>query len=262
MSDATIHPSAVIGADVSIGAGTVIGPFCVLEDNVRIGRNNHLRASIHVGSFTEIGDDNQIFPYTTLGLQPQDLKFGGEETRLVIGNRNSIREHVTLHRGTGHGGGVTRIGDDNLCMVGAHAGHDCQVGNRTILSHGCALAGHVTVGDDAVVGASSSVHQFCHVGDHAFIGGHSVVVQDAMPFVKTVGNRAKIYGINTIGLERKGFSAEDIKAVKQAYRILFLKKKPLAEALDTAASELGENRHVVYLIDFIRKALEGRGITR
>jgi len=262
MSEPVIHPSAIVAADARIGSGSVIGPFCIIESNVVIGSGNRLMASITVGENTRIGDDNTVYPYTTLGLPPQDLKFGGEQTRLQIGNGNTIREHVTLHRGTGHGGGLTELGDENLIMVGAHAGHDCRIGNRSILSHGCALAGHVTVGDDAVVGASSSVHQFCHVGDHAFIGGHSVVVQDAMPFIKTVGNRAKIYGVNTIGLERKGFSSEDVKAVKQAYRILFLKKLALAEALDRVEEELGDNARVAYLTDFIRKALEGRGITR
>ena len=262
MTAPEIHPTAIIGRDVAIGDGTVIGPYCIIEDEVTIGADNRLMASCYIGAYAEIGDGNTVYPYTTLGLPPQDLKFAGEKTKLVIGNRNMIREHVTLHRGTGHGGGVTRMGDDNLVMVGAHAGHDCQIGNRSILSHGCALAGHVTVGDDATVGASSSVHQFCHVGDHAFIGGHSVVVQDAMPYIKTVGNRARIFGVNTIGLERKGFPPEDIKAIKQAYRVLFLKRLPLSEALDRATEELGDNARVTYLLNFIRTALEGRGITR
>lgn len=262
MSEPNIHPTAVIGKDVTIGPDTIIGPYCIVEDKVSIGSGNRLRAHVCVGSFTTIGDNNEVYPFTTLGLQPQDLKFGGEESQLTIGNGNNIREHVTVHRGTAHGGGVTAIGDGNLLMVGSHAGHDCRIGNRSILSHGCALAGHVTVGDDAVVGAASSVHQFCHVGDHAFIGGHSVVVQDAMPYIKTVGNRAKIYGVNTIGLERKGFTEADLTAIKKAYRVLFLRKLKLNDALDQVEAEMGDNPRVRYLTDFIRKALDGRGITR
>jgi len=255
-----VHPTAIIGKNVQIGEGTEIGPYCVLEDDVVIGPRNHFMASVYVGRYTVVGADNGFFPYSTIGCIPQDLKFKDEPTRLQIGDRNRIREHVTLHRGTGHGGGVTRIGSDNLIMVGAHAGHDCQVGDRTILSHGCALAGHVTVGDDATVGASSSVHQFCRVGEHAFIGGHSVVVMDALPFVKTVGNHAKIYGINTIGLQRKGFSDEEVSDLKQAYRILFLKKLRLVDALAKLKQEMAGRPRVDYLLHFIESS--ERGIVR
>ncbi|MDJ0835632.1 MAG: acyl-ACP--UDP-N-acetylglucosamine O-acyltransferase [Acidobacteriota bacterium] len=262
MTEAKIHPTAVIGSDVEIAAGTTIGPFCIIEDHVKIGPGNTLLANVYVGAYTEIGEGNTVFPYTTLGLIPQDLKFGQEVTRLVIGNNNKIREHVTIHRGTEHGGGTTKVGNDNLFMVGSHAAHDCRIGDRCILSHGCALAGHVIVGDDATVGAASSVHQFCHVGNHAFIGGHSVVVKDALPYIKTVGNRAKIYGVNTIGLERKGFSKEDISAIKSAYRILFLRRLPLSEALSQLDETYTDNECVKYLADFIRAAQEARGITR
>ena len=262
MTQAQVHPSAIIGNNVTIGEGTVIGPFCIVEDDVTIGSGNLFKANAFVGQYTKIGDDNTVFPFSTIGLPPQDLKFNQEESSLEMGSGNTVREHVTLHRGTSHGGGVTRIGDGNLFMVGSHAGHDCQVGNRSILSHGCALAGHVTVGDDATVGAASSVHQFCHVGDHAFIGGHSVVVQDALPYIKTVGNRAKIYGVNNIGLERKGFTAQEVKDIKKAYRILFLKRLPLSEALDQVEKEYPQHSRIDYLVQFIRTALEHRGITR
>jgi len=262
MTNSSIHPTAVIADGVQIGPNCEIGPYCIFESDVVIGAGNKFLANVYVGRYTQMGDNNIVFPYTTLGLQPQDLKFEDGLTRLVIGDRNTIREHVTLHRGTGHGGGVTLVGDDNLFMVGAHAGHDCQLGSRGIYAHGCALAGHVTVGNDATVGASSSVHQFCHVADYGWIGGHSVVVQDAIPYTKTVGNRAKIYGINSIGLERSGFSKQEITDLKQAYRILFLKKLRLVDALETLDRDYAGNKRVEYMVSFIRAALEQRGITR
>ena len=237
--------------------GTEIGPFCIVEDHVRIGPGNRFISSVHLGKYAEIGEGNTFFPYTTIGLPPQDLKFKDEPTRLVIGNHNTFREHVTVHRGTGHGGGLSQLGDYNLMMVGSHVAHDCFVGDRSILSHGCALAGHVDVGSDATVGANSSVHQFCKVGDFAFIGGHSVVTQDAMPFVKTVGNRAKIYGINTIGLERKGFSKQEIENLKRAYRTLFHKKLRLNEALDQVEETYADCARVQYLVRFIRDSKRG-----
>ena len=255
-----VHPTAIIGNNVEIASNTVIGPHCIIEDDVKIGEGNIFMASIYIGRYTVIGDGNHFFPFSTIGVVPQDLKFKDEPTRLEIGNDNMIREHVTLHRGTGHGGGLSKIGSNNLIMVGGHVAHDCFVGNHAIISHGAALAGHVIVGDHATVGASSSVHQFCRVGDYAFIGGHSVVTQDAIPFVKTVGNRAKIYGINTIGLERKGFPKEEINNLRSAYRILFQKKMRLAEALEKLDSDYGECARVNFMTQFIKTA--ERGIVR
>ncbi len=260
MSAANIHPTAVIGENVTIGEGTEIGPYCILEDNVAIGPANRFMASIYVGRFTRIGASNTFFPYSTIGLIPQDLKFGQEDTVAEIGDHNVIREHVTIHRGTGHGGGLTKIGNHNLLMVGSHVAHDCFIENRAIMSHGATLAGHVIVGEDATVGAYSAVHQFCNVGDYAFIGGFSVVTQDALPFVKTVGNRATIYGINSIGLERKGFSKEEIANLKSAYRLLFQKKLRLVEALERLDMEFPDCPRVKYLARFIRAAK--RGIVR
>ena len=256
----TIHPTAILGENVTVGEGCEIGPYCIVEDNVTIGEGNRFMAHVYVGRYTAIGNQNTFFPFSTIGVIPQDLKFEEEETRAIIGDHNVFREHVTLHRGTGHGGGVTRFGSHNLMMVGSHVAHDCQVGDRTIMSHQSSLAGHVTVGDDAVVGAYSSVHQFCAVGNHAFIGGFSVVTKNALPYVKTVGNRASIYGINNIGLERKGFSREEIDDLKNAYRILFQKKLRLVEALDQLEADFPKNSHVQYMVKFIREA--ERGIVR
>lgn len=260
MTTAKIHPTAVIGDQVTIGEGSEIGPYCILEDEVTIGRHTRLMANVYVGRYTKIGDHNQFFPYSTIGVVPQDLKFEDRKTTLEIGDHNTIREHVTLHRGTVHGGGITKIGNHNYLMVLTHSGHDCHIGDRNILSHAATLAGHVTIGNDATVGAYSGIHQFCRVADHAFIGGYSVVTQDAMPYIKTVGNRAKIYGLNTIGLERKGFSKTDIAELKDAYRILFLRKLRLEEALAELDERYPDSAHIRYLVDFIRSS--ERGIVR
>jgi UDP-N-acetylglucosamine acyltransferase len=252
-----IHPSAVIGERVSIGEDTVIGPFCVIEDDVVIGKGNNLLANLYIGKYTTIGDNNRFFPFSTIGVVPQDLKFGTERTDCIIGNDNTIREHVSIHRGTQHGGGVTRVGDHNLLMVNSHIAHDCAVGNHTILSHGGTLAGHVEVGHHATVGAYSAVHQFCRVADYAFIGGFSVVTQDALPYIKTVGNRANIYGINTIGLKRSGFDKDEVRRLQDAYKILFRQGLRMEEALQQLEEKYPECDKVKYLIDFIRSAKRG-----
>ncbi|CAM2007286.1 acyl-ACP--UDP-N-acetylglucosamine O-acyltransferase [Acanthopleuribacter pedis] len=260
MAEFQVHPTAIVGNNVTIGAGTEIGPYCVIEDDVTIGENNILGSHLVIGRYTNIGNHNRFYPFSTIGLQPQDLKFDDEKTVLEIGDHNTFREHVTLHRGTGHGGGVTRIGSHNLVMVSAHVAHDCLVGDHVILSHAATLAGHVLVGNHATVGAYSGVHQFCRVGDYAFIGGYSVITQDALPYIKSVGNRAKAYGINTIGLERKGFTKEEITNLKDAYRTLFQRKLRLVEAQEVVTKKYSDCARVKYLLDFI--AASERGIVR
>ena len=195
-----IDPTAVVHPEAQIGAGTIVGPHAVIGQHVRIGRRCRVGASAVVDGWTEIGDENEIFPFASIGLIPQDLKFRGEETRLVIGRRNVFREFVTIHRGTRGGGGVTRIGDRNVFMAYAHVAHDCEIGHETIFGNGATLGGHVLVEDQATISAFSGVHQFCRVGRQAFVGGYSVVTKDALPYAKTVGNRARIYGLNTVGL--------------------------------------------------------------
>ena len=185
-----------------------------------VGRNCRVGASSVIDGWTEIGDHTEIYPFASIGLAPQDLKYRGEPTRLVIGQHNVFREFVTIHRGTAGGGGVTTIGDHNLFMAYAHVAHDCHVGNHTIFGNAATLGGHVTVEDFATISAYSGVHQFCRVGQHAFIGGYTVVTRDALPFAKTVGNRARIYGVNSIGLARRGFSQELIGKLRRAYRQL------------------------------------------
>ena len=257
----TIHPTAIVHPDARIGAGTIIGPYVTIGEHVRIGRDCRIGASTVIDGWTEIGDDNEIFPMASVGLIPQDLKFGGERTRLVIGNRNVIREFVTIHRGTAGGGGLTSIGDHNLFMAYAHIAHDCHVGNDTIFGNGATLAGHVIVEDYANVGAFSGVHQFCRVGRHAFIGGYSVVTKDALPFAKTVGNRARIYGLNTIGLVRRKFSPDAIAKLRRAYRHLLHSNtsRALAQIERDPTLQCDE---VQYVVDFIRTSSRGVGLRR
>ena len=256
-----IHPTAIVHPGASIGPGTEIGPYVTIGPHVRIGRDCRVGASTVIDGMTEIGNGNEIFPMASVGLIPQDLKFGGEKTRLVIGNRNVIREFVTIHCGTAGGGGVTRIGDHNLFMAYAHVAHDCHVGNETIFANGATLAGHVLVEDYATVGAFSGVHQYCRVGRHAFIGGYSVVTKDALPFAKTVGNRARIYGVNTIGLVRRKFSPESIAKLRRAYRHLLHSNtsRALAQIERDPSLKCDE---VQYVVAFIRSSTRGVGLRR
>jgi len=251
---ATVHPSAVIGDGSVIGPGAVIGPYVV------IGRDVQIDASAVVDGDTTIGDHTHIFPFASIGLPPQDLKYRGERTRLVVGHSNVFRESVTIHRGTVGGGGETRIGDRNLFMAYAHVAHDCRVGSDTIFGPGATLGGHVVVEDFAQIAAYSGVHQFCRVGRYAFIGGYSVVTLDALPFAKTVGNRARVYGLNTIGLVRRGFRPEVVKSLKRAYRYLLTSRLTPSKALQTIEAEPAlACAEVDYLVDFIRSS--SRGVT-
>jgi UDP-N-acetylglucosamine acyltransferase len=258
---ASIHPTAIVHSAAQVGAGTVIGPYVTIGERVRIGRNCRIGASCVIEGVTEIGDGNEIFPMTSIGLVPQDLKFGGEPTRVVIGERNVIREFVTIHRGTAGGGGLTSIGNHNLLMAYTHVAHDCHIGNETIFGNAATLAGHVEVEDYANVGAFSGVHQFCRVGKYAFIGGYSVVTKDALPFAKTVGNRARIYGINTIGLIRRGFSQDTIAKLRRAHRILLHSNTSRAVAQIERDPSL-QSPEVRYVVDFIRSSKRGVGLRR
>ena len=255
---ARIDPNAVVDPRAVVGAGSVIGPHAYIGPNVRIGQHCQVGASAVIDGWTEMGDGNQVAAMVSLGLPPQDLKYQGEVTRLVIGSRNIFREFVTVHRGTQGGGGVTRIGDQNLFMAYTHVAHDCQVGSHIIFGNSATLGGHVHVEDWANISAGSGVHQFCRVGRHAFIGGYSVVTKDAMPFAKTVGNRARIYGLNTIGLIRRGFPPEVVSRLKRAYRYLLVSKLNTSRAVkrieqdDTLACP-----EVQYVIDFIRSSHRG-----
>ncbi len=255
-SAAAIHETAIVHPDARVGEGTVIGPYATVGPHVTIGSRCRVGAQVVIDGHTSIGDDTEIYPFASVGLAPQDLKFKGEPTRLLIGRHNVFREFVTIHRGTAGGGGVTIIGDHNLFMAYAHVAHDCHVGNSTIFGNGATLGGHVVVEDFATISAYSGVHQFCRVGQHAFIGGYTVVTRDALPFAKTVGNRARIYGLNTIGLARRGFSLELIGKLRRAYRHLLQHNTSRAlELIDRDVTLVAPE--VSYLVNFITSARRG-----
>jgi len=255
---ASIDPSAVVSPGATIGEGTTLAQNVFIGPGVTIGKGCRVGASTVIDGWTEIGDDNEIAPFVSIGLAPQHLKYAGQPTRVVIGDRNIIREFVTIHRGTVEGSGLTRVGNGNLLMAYAHVAHDCAIENDTILGNGATLGGHVHVEDCANISAFSGVHQFCRVGRYAFIGGYSVVTKDAMPYAKTVGNRARIYGLNTIGLVRRGFSADAVGKLKRAYRYLLVSKLNTTRALSRIQDDESlACPEVQYLVDFIRGSHRG-----
>ena len=253
---AYVDPTAIVHPAARIGAGTTIGPYCTIGPEVQIGERCRIGASVVIDGWTDIGDDTRIFPMSSIGLAPQDLKYKGERTRLTIGRRNTIREFVTINRGTLGGGVHTTIGDGNLFMAYVHVAHDCHIGNATIFANAATLAGHVTVEDFATISAYSGVHQFCRVGQHAYVGGYSVVTKDALPFGKSVGNRARNYGLNTVGLARRGFTADTISQLKRTFRYLlqFNASRALVQIeKDTTLT----SPEVRYLVDFVRSSQRG-----
>ena len=260
---AEIDATAIVHPDAVVGAGTVVEPHAVIGAQVRIGRNCRVGASAVIDGDTVVGDACNVYPFASIGLIPQDLKFRGEPTRLAIGHRNVFREFVTVHRGTRGGGGVTSIGNDNVFMAYAHVAHDCHIGDRTIFGNGATLGGHVVVEDEATISAYSGVHQFCRVGRQAFIGGYSVVTKDALPYGKTVGNRARIYGLNTIGLARRGSSPATITRLKRAYRYLLQSKLNTTRAVRRITEDPGVAcPEVEYLVEFIRTSKRGVNLRR
>lgn len=252
-----IHPTAIIHSSAELEQDVRIGPYCVVGQNVSIGAGSELISHVVVGRDTSIGSENRIYPFASVGFAPQDLKYQDEPTRVEIGARNTIREYVTVNRGTEGGGGVTRLGDDNFLMAYTHVAHDSLVGNRTIFANAASLAGHVEVQDDATVGAFTGVHQFCRVGAHGFIGGYSAVNKDVLPYSRTVGNRARAYGANTIGLQRKGLSEESIAAINKAFRILLNSKLNTSQALERIRSEIAGVAEVDFLVRFIEESERG-----
>jgi UDP-N-acetylglucosamine acyltransferase len=252
-----VHPLAWVDPGAVLGEGVRVGPFAVIGPGVEVGDGTEVGAGAQIQGPARIGRENRIFPQACIGFEPQDLKFRGEEVRLEIGDHNQFRELCTIHRGTAKGGGVTRIGSDNLFMAYTHVAHDCQVGSRTIFANNATLAGHVEVHDDASISAFTSVHQFCRVGRHAYVGGYSVVTMDALPFVKTVGLSPAFYGLNSIGLKRKGFSPESVRRLDRAVRILVRSGLNTAQALERLRAELGGDPDVDYLIAFVESSQRG-----
>jgi UDP-N-acetylglucosamine acyltransferase len=254
-----IDPAAIVDSRAQIGDGTIIGPHAMVGPRVTMGANCRVGASAVIDGWTEIGDDTEIYPFASIGQVPQDLKFKGEETQLVVGRRNIFREFVTIHRGTRGGGGITRIGDRNVFMAYVHVAHDCHVGNDTIFGNMATLGGHVSVDDFANISAGSGVHQFCRVGRHAFIGGYSVVTKDALPYARTVGSRpARIFGVNTIGLIRRGIPQDVIAKLKRSFRYLLQSKLNTTSALQQIERDRSlACAEVQYLLDFIRTSQRG-----
>lgn len=260
ITGAAIHPTAIVAPDAVIGEGVEIGAYSIVGSGVAIGDGTWVGSHVMIEGRTEIGPHCKVFHHSYIGGPPQDLKYRGEETRLKIGSHNIIREYVTLNRGTVSGGGVTTIGDHNLFMAYVHVAHDCHIGNHVVMANAATLAGHVTIEDRAIIGGLSAIHQFARIGTCVMIGGCSAVPQDVPPYMNATGNRAKLYGLNTIGLQRNNFSEDAISRLKKAYKILFRSKMTLETALEKVTEELGGAAEVDYLVNFIRQS--ERGICR
>jgi UDP-N-acetylglucosamine acyltransferase len=246
-----IHPTAIIDPAAHIGEGSSIGPFCIIGANVKIGKNCKLHSHIVIDCHVTLGDDNQIFPFVSM-MQPQDLKYKGEPTEIIIGNGNTFREHVTVNPGTVSGTGKTVIGNSNLLMIGVHIAHDCVVGNGNVFANNATLAGHVTIGNYTILGGLSAYHQFVKIGDYAIIGGMSAVESDVIPYGLVKGERSKLAGLNHIGLDRNGFSKEDIKSIMGAYKMLFSDNgETFKTRLEQTAEKYKGHDTVSAMIDFI-----------
>jgi len=253
-----IHPSAIVDAGARVDPSADIGPYSIIGADVSIGARTTLKAHVFMEGPAEIGEDNVFFPYSTVGVAPQDLKYKGERSSTRIGNRNRIREFVTIHRGTEGGGMLTSVGDDNLLMTYVHIAHDVQVGSHCVLSSAATLGGHVNVGDWAFIGASSGVHQFCRVGRHAIIGGYSVITQDVLPFSNTVTEReARVFGANKIGLERRGFTPDAIDALHKAFRLLTRAGLNTSQAVENIRKDIAGSAEVDELLQFIASSQRG-----
>lgn len=256
----SIHPTAIVSTKAELGRNVSIGPYSIVGDDVILHDDVRVASHCVIEGPSQFGSGSIFFPFVSAGQPPQDLKYAGEPTRLIAGERNSFREFTTLHRGTHGGGGLTEIGSDNLFMAQSHVAHDCHIGSNVIFGNGATLAGHVLIEDYATIGAYSGVHQFCRVGKHAFIGGYSVVVKDALPYARTVGNHARCYGQNTIGLRRRGFSDEQIKRITHAFRLLLAAKLNTTQAVEAIKKELSGQPEIDYLIQFIESS--ERGVTK
>ena len=252
-----IHPTAIVSPDAYIGEGATIGPYSIIGRQVRIGCSTAISSHVVIEDGTEIGENCQIAQYSCIGGVPQDLKFKGEITKVVIGNFNNIREFVTINRATREDIGVTMVGDHNLIMAYCHVAHNCHLKNNIVLANGTHLAGHVIVEDYAVVGGLTGVHQFTHIGAHSMIGGASAVNKDVPPYVTASGNHARLYGLNLIGMKRRGFSAEVLRALKDTYRIIFRSSLLLSQAFDQVRTDVPDFIEVRNFLDFIQQSKRG-----
>lgn len=249
---AQIHPSSVIKTGALIGAHVQIGPFCHIGADVVLGDNVELKSHIAVAGHTQIGEGTQIFPHASVGLEPQDLKFEGEKTFLEIGKYNRIREFVTLSPGTKGGGGLTKVGDHNLLMIGTHVGHDCMIGNRNVFANYVNLGGHVVIHDNVVMGTLSAVHQFCRIGRGAMIGAFAAVVADIIPYGVAMGERSHLAGLNLVGMKRANMDRDDINALRAAFKLMFESGAVLKDTLADVSQRYPNNAFVAEVVDFIQ----------
>ncbi len=255
-----IHPTAIIDSDAQLDSSVEVGPYVVIGPKVKIAEGTTIGPHAVIVGDTTIGKRNRIFQFASVGAEPQDLKYTGEDTQLVLGDENLVREFTTLHKGTTGGGGVTRIGNKNLFMAYSHVAHDCQVGNGCVLANSVALAGHVELGDFVVLGGLAGVHQFTRIGKHAFIAAGAVVVMDVPPYCTAQGDRAELAGLNSVGLTRHGYTEEQIRRIKETYQLLFRSKLGLNEALSRIKAEFGAHAEISQFLDFVGSSK--RGLTR
>ena len=255
-----IHATAIVDSKAEIDSNVEIGPYSIIGENVVVGSGTMIGSHVVIQPYVTIGPDCQIFQYAAIGAPPQSLKFKGEKTDVKIGRGSIIREFVTIHRGTEFGGGLTEVGEDNFLMAYTHIAHDCITGRKVVMSNNTTLGGHITIGDNATIGGLVAIHQFVRIGDHAFVGGKSAVVKDIPPYVIAAGDRAKLHGLNSVGLKRFGFSQETILSLKKAYRIIFRIGMTMNEAIERVRAEVEQVPEVVNLIDFIKSSQ--RGVTR
>jgi UDP-N-acetylglucosamine acyltransferase len=247
-----IHPTAVVEKEAELGEGVQIGPYCFVGARVKLGNHVHLVSHAVVAGSTSIGEHTTIYPFASLGHPPQHLRHKGEETRLIIGSHNLIRDNVTMNAGTVAGGGITTVGDHCMFMAAAHVAHDCHVGNNVIFTNGAIIGGHVHVEDYVIIGGLSAVHQFSRIGRHAFVGGMSAVEGDIIPYGSVMGNRAYLAGLNIVGLKRRGFSRETIHNMRNAYRLLFAQEGTFAERLADVEELFKETKEVAEIVAFAR----------
>jgi len=258
-----IHPTAIVSGKAELGENVRIGPYCVIGDGVRIGDECELISHVAVAGHTTIGRGNRIFPFASIGHEPQDLKFHGEPSEVVIGDNNTIRESVTINPGTEGGGMLTRLGDNNLLMAYCHVAHDCILGSGIVMANCATLAGHITVEDGAVIGGMSAIHQFLRIGRYAMIGGMAGIVKDVPPFCLTSGGyRPSLAGLNTVGLKRRGFTADQVRTLKELYRLLLQGKGRIADRLQEAEKIAGSDKQACHLVEFVRSAERGLTIHR
>ena len=252
-----IHPTAIIHPKAELGEDVVIGPFSVIGEHVKIGWGTHVGSHVNLEGWTEIGARCQIFPFASIGGPPQHLQYKDEPTRVVLGDQNIIREYVTIHRGTAFGGGHTTSGDHNFLMAYVHIAHDCQVGNNVIMANAATLGGHISIGHHAVISGLVGIHQYVRIGDYAMIGGCSRVARDVPPFMRASGNQMALFGLNSIGLRRAGFSQQRMRTLKKAYQLLFRRGQRLAENIKLARHEFQDSSDVLMLLTFLESSIRG-----